>query len=66
LQFPRCYPRNNEDGREHTHHDNGEAARDWNVLSIRPPLRGASAFAEIPFERVGRHGTARDEKKGNR
>jgi hypothetical protein len=24
--------------RKHMHHNNGGAARDWNVLSIRPPL----------------------------
>jgi hypothetical protein len=30
---------------EHTPHDNGWAARDWKVLSIRPPLRGAMALS---------------------
>jgi len=34
---------------KHSHHDNGGTARDWNVVSIRPPLRGAMAFAEIPL-----------------
>jgi len=37
-EFTRCT------NAEHTHHDNGGAARDWNVLSIRPPLRGAMAL----------------------
>jgi len=32
---------------QHTPHDNGGAARDWKVLSIRPPLRGAMAFHDI-------------------
>jgi hypothetical protein len=34
---------------KHTHHDNGGAAGSWKVLSIRPPLRGATALAEMPF-----------------
>ena len=34
---------------KHTHHDNGGAVRGWKVLAIRPPLRGAMAFAETPF-----------------
>jgi hypothetical protein len=34
---------------KHTPHDNGGAARDWKVLSIRPPLRGAMAFGEMPL-----------------
>jgi hypothetical protein len=33
---------------KHTHTDNGGAARDWKVLSIRPPLRGATALHAIP------------------
>jgi hypothetical protein len=33
---------------KHTPHDNGGAARDWKVLSIRPPLRGAMAFHDTP------------------
>ena len=35
------------DDRKHMHHDNGGAACDWKVLLIRPPLRGATAFAAI-------------------
>jgi hypothetical protein len=35
---------------KHTPHDNGGAARDWKVLSIRPPLRGAMAFGAMPLE----------------
>jgi hypothetical protein len=33
---------------KHTHHDNGGAARDWKVLSLRPPLRGAMTFGDMP------------------
>jgi hypothetical protein len=34
---------------KHTPHDNGGAAGNWKVLSIRPPLRGAMAFGDIPL-----------------
>jgi len=39
---------------EHTHHDNGGAARDWKMVSIRPPLRGAMALPDIPQQGVSR------------
>jgi hypothetical protein len=42
-EFTRCT------NAEHTHHDNGGAARDWKTLSIRPPLRGATALAVMPL-----------------
>jgi len=35
-------------------HDNGGAARDWKVLSIRPPLRGARALGDIPLQSKAR------------
>ncbi len=34
---------------KHTPHDNGGAAGIWNLLPIPPPLRGATAFADIPL-----------------
>jgi len=37
---------------KHSHTDNGGVARDWKVLSIRPPLRCAMAFPDIPFQKV--------------
>jgi len=37
---------------KHTRHDNGGAAFNWKVLSIRPLFRGAMAFAAIPFPNV--------------
>ena len=36
---------------KHTPHDNGGAAGNWKVLSIRPPLRGAMAFGVMLFKK---------------
>lgn len=37
---------------KHTRTDNGGAAGNWKVLSIRPPLRCAMAFADIPNDQI--------------
>jgi len=42
---------------KHTHHDNGGAARNWKVLSISPPLRGAEALGDmLPENQLGGRG----------
>jgi len=35
---------------KHLPHDNGGAACNWKILSIRPPLRGAEAFHAMPLQ----------------